>query len=220
MSTPNKIIKVALADDHILLRDALASLINTFENCQVIFTASNGQEVISQIELKQIPDVIILDLNMPLMDGFETTSWLTKNYPKVYSLMLTMYDTDLTLIRLLQAGVKGFLKKDIHPDELRFAIRSVKESGYYYSHTVTGKLVNLFRNALEDMASKKNLLTDQEIQFLKLCCSEKTYKQIATEMQLSPRNVDVLRDQLFTRMDVKSRVGLAMFAIKHGLITF
>jgi two-component system, NarL family, invasion response regulator UvrY len=220
MSTQKKMIKVALADDHILLRDALASLINTFENCKVIFTASNGQEVMDKIELNQIPDVIILDLNMPIMDGFETVSWLNKNYPKMYTLMLTMYDTDLTLIRLLQAGVKGFLKKDIHPDELKFAIRSVMESGYYYSHIVTGKLVNLFRQSLDDMTSKKNTLTEQEVQFLRLCCSEHTYKEIAEAMQLSPRNVDVLRDTLFLRFDVKSRVGLAMFAIRHGLITF
>jgi two-component system, NarL family, invasion response regulator UvrY len=220
MSTQKKMIKVALADDHILLRDALASLINTFENCKVIFTASNGQEVMDRIELKQIPDVIILDLNMPIMDGFETVRWLNKNYPQIYTLMLTMYDTDLTLIRLLQAGVKGFLKKDIHPEELKFAIRSVMESGYYYSHTVTGKLVNLFRQSLDDMASKKNTLTEQEVQFLRLCCSEHTYKEIAEAMQLSPRNVDVLRDSLFLRFDVKSRVGLAMFAIRHGLLTF
>jgi two-component system, NarL family, invasion response regulator UvrY len=220
MSTQKKMIKVALADDHILLRDALASLINTFENCKVIFTASNGQEVMNRIEFKQIPDVIILDLNMPLMDGYETVRWLNKNYPQIYTLMLTMYDTDLTLIRLLQAGVKGFLKKDIHPEELKFAIRSVMESGYYYSHTVTGKLVNLFRQSLDDMASKKNTLTEQEVQFLRLCCSEHTYKEIAEAMQLSPRNVDVLRDSLFLRFDVKSRVGLAMFAIRHGLLTF
>ena len=220
MNTQEKIIKVALADDHILLRDALASLINTFENCKVIFTASNGQEVIDQIENKQIPDVIILDLNMPLMDGYETTGWLRKYYPKIYTLMLTMYDTDLTLIRLLQAGVKGFLKKDIHPDELKFAIRSVIESGYYYSHHVTGKLVNLFRNTLEDLTQKKNLLNEQELQFLKLSCSELTYKEIAVEMKLSPRAVDALRDQLFNRLDVKSRVGLAMYAIRHGLVGF
>lgn len=134
--------------------------------------------------------------------------------------MLTMYDTDLTLIRLLQAGVRGFLKKDVHPDELKYAIRSVMESGYYYSHNVTGKLVNLFRNTLEDLTQKKNLLNAQELQFLKLSCTELTYKEIAVEMQLSPRAVDALRDQLFNRLDVKSRVGLAMYAIRHGLVSF
>ena len=220
MNTQEKTIKVALADDHILLRDALATLINSFENCQVVFTASNGREIMEKIATHQIPNIIILDLNMPLMDGYETTSWLHKHYPQVHTLMLTMYDTDHALIRLLQAGVKGFLKKDIHPDELKFALRSVMESGYYYSHTVTGKLVNLFRSTLEDANSKKNQLTDQEVEFMKLCCSESTYKEIATAMDLSPRNVDALRDQLFLKLDVKSRIGLAMFAIRHGIITF
>jgi DNA-binding NarL/FixJ family response regulator len=220
MSNSDSPIQVALADDHILLRDALASLINTFDNCKVLFTAANGQETLEKIKSNQIPDVLILDLNMPLLDGHDTSMWLQKHYPGVHVLMLTMYDTDLTLIRLLQAGVRGFLKKDVHPDELKFAIRSVVESGYYYSHNVTGKLVNLFRNTLEDLAQKKNLLNAQELQFLKLSCTEFTYKEIAVEMQLSPRAVDALRDQLFNRLDVKSRVGLAMYAIRHGLVSF
>lgn len=220
MTNHDSPIQVALADDHILLRDALASLINTFDNCRVTFTASNGQETLEKIKNGQIPQVLILDLNMPLLDGYETSMWLHKHYPAIHVLMLTMYDTDLTLIRLLQAGVKGFLKKDIHPEELKFAIRSVMESGYYYSHHVTGKLVNLFRNTLEDLAQKKNLLNEQELQFLKLSCSELTYKEIAGKMQLSPRAVDALRDQLFNRLDVKSRVGLAMYAIRHGLVSF
>lgn len=220
MSNQDSPIQVALADDHILLRDALASLINTFDNCKVIFTASNGQETLARINNNQIPDVLILDLNMPLLDGHDTAVYLTKHHPNIHVLMLTMYDTDLTLIRLLQAGVRGFLKKDVHPDELKYAIRSVMESGYYYSHNVTGKLVNLFRNTLEDLTQKKNLLNTQELQFLKLSCSELTYKEIAGEMQLSPRAVDALRDQLFNRLDVKSRVGLAMYAIRHGLVSF
>lgn len=220
MNKQEPFIKVALADDHILLRDALASLINTFDHCKVLFTASNGQETLEKIKSNLIPDVLILDLNMPLLDGYETSAWLSKNYPKVHVLMLTMYDTDVTLIRLLQAGVRGFLKKDVHPEELKFAIRSVMESGYYYSHRVTGKLVNLFRSSLEDITQKKNVLNEQELQFLKLSCTELTYKEIAGEMNLSPRAVDALRDQLFGRLDVKSRVGLAMYAIRHALVTF
>jgi DNA-binding NarL/FixJ family response regulator len=220
MSKQEQPITVALADDHILLRDALASLINTFDNCRVLFTASNGQETLDKIKNNQVPDVLILDLNMPLLDGYETSMRLQKHYPSVHVLMLTMYDTDLTMIRLLQAGVRGFLKKDVHPDELKFAIKSVMESGYYYSHSVTGKLVNMFRNTLEDMALKKNLLSEQELQFLKLSCTELTYKEIAGEMHLSPRMVDGLRDQLFNRLNIKSRVGLAMYAIRHGLVTF
>jgi two-component system invasion response regulator UvrY len=215
----NERIKVALADDHVLLRDALALLVNGFNNCQVIFTATNGQEVIDKISGGLLPHVVIMDLNMPKVDGYDATRWLQQHYPDIHVLMLTMYDSELTLIRMLQAGAKGFLKKDIHPDDLKTAIQSVMEAGYFYGNGVMGKLVNLFRKRDEN-AIQKNMLSEQEALFLKHCCTEKTYKEIAGEMRLSPRAVESLRDQLFLRMGVKSRVGLAMYAIRHGLATF
>ncbi len=214
-------IKVALADDHLLLRNALASLINNFEDCRVIYDLNNGRDLIQKIQTGQVPEVIILDLNMPEMDGYETACWLQQNYPEIHVLMLTMYDSELSLIRLLQAGVKGFLKKDIHPEELKFAIHSVVQSGYYYSNHTTGKLVNLFRRKPAGNSSlQKAMLSDQEILFLKLVCTDLTYKEVAQKMGLNPRTVDTLRDALFTKLDVKSRVGLAMVAIRHGVVTF
>jgi len=216
----DSLIKVALADDHILLRNALASLVDRFENCKVVMQVSNGKELAVEISKSNLPDVVLLDLNMPGMDGFETATWLRDNYSSVNVLMLTMYDSELTLIRLLQAGVKGFLKKDIHPNELQYAIHSVMENGYYYSHNATGKLLNLFRSRSEASATlNKTMLTETDIRFLQLSCSEMTYKEIAQEMKLNPRGVDNLRDNLFTKLDVKSRVGLAMYAIRHGLVT-
>ena len=213
------LIQVALADDHILLRNALASLIDRFENCKVVIQVSNGKELTTEISKNNLPDVVLLDLNMPEMNGFETATWLRDNYPTIHVLMLTMYDSELTLIRLLQAGVKGFLKKDIHPSELKYAIHSVIENGYYYSHNATGKLLNLFRiNFASSSILDKSLLTEIEIKFLQLSCSELTYKEIAQEMKLNPRGVDNLRDNLFTKLEVKSRVGLAMYAIRHGLV--
>jgi DNA-binding NarL/FixJ family response regulator len=215
-------IQVALADDHVLLRTALASLVNSFEDCVVIMQASTGTELIECFKKDAIPDVVLLDLNMPQMDGMETAQWLQENYPAIHVLMLTMYDSELALIRLLQAGVRGFLKKDIHPDELHFAIQSVMQSGFYYSHNATGKLVNLFRKQADNTFSglEKNLLSETDIRFLKLASTELTYKEIAQQMNLNPRTVDNLRDSLFHKLSVKSRVGLAMYAIKHGLVTF
>lgn len=216
----SEIVKVALADDHILLRNALASLIDSFGDCQVIYLAASGNELIARVQQGPTPDVIILDLNMPQLNGYDTADWLQRNVPWIHVLMLTMYDSDLSLIRLLQVGVKGFLKKDIHPDELKFAIHSVMQSGYYYSNHTTGKLVNLFRNNPEGgMGLKKAMLSDQELEFLHLACSDLTYKEIAQRMHLNPRSVDSLRDQLFIKLDVKSRVGLAMVAIRHGIVT-
>jgi two-component system invasion response regulator UvrY len=221
MENKNKLIKVGMADDHVLLRNALASLIDSFGDCRVIHQSGTGLELTENMRDYGIPDVVLLDLNMPDMNGFETALWLQKNHPDLPVLMLTMYDSELTLIQLLQAGVKGFLKKDIHPSELKFAIHSVVESGYYYSSHTTGKLVNLFRNTPNNsMAVYRSILTDQELQFLRFICSDMTYKEIAGQMGLNPRTVDTLRDQLFTKLDVKSRVGLAMVAIKHGVVTF
>jgi two-component system, NarL family, invasion response regulator UvrY len=213
-------IKVALCDDHNLLRTALASLIESFENCKVIYHFSNGRDLIERMHTGQIPDIIILDLNMPILDGQETAKWVHEHYPQVHILMLTMYNTELTMIRLLQVGVRGFLKKDVHPSELKFAITSVMHSGYYYSNNTTGKLVNLFRKAGENTQLHKNMLTELEIRFLKLTCTELTYKEIAEEMNLNPRSIDNMRDNLFTKLDVKSRVGLAMYSVKHGIQTF
>lgn len=221
MKETKKNIRIAMADDHVLLRSALASLIDSFEDCQVILEAGNGKELIATISKDKMPDVVIMDLNMPEMDGLETAAWLQQQFPDIKVLMLTMYDSELSLIRLLQAGVRGFLKKDIHPTELKFAIQSVVQAGYYYSNHTTGKLVNLFRQHSESNSLlQRSILSDQEIRFLKLACSDLTYKEIAQQMGLNPRAVDTLRDQLFVKLDVKSRVGLAMLSIRHGLVTF
>jgi len=217
MKEKTTITKISLADDHQLLRNALASLIDSFGDCKVIHQVNNGEELVAQLKISPPPDIAILDLNMPRMGGYETACWLKEHYPQVQVLMLTMYNAEATMIRLLQAGVKGFLKKDVHPSELRFAIQSVIQQGYYYSHNTTGKLVNLFRNN-SDASIQKNMLNDQEIEFLKLAATDLTYKEIAVEMDLNPRSVDNLRDHLFEKLDVKSRVGLAMYAIRQGLV--
>lgn len=209
--------KIAMADDHILLRNALGNLIDSFGNFKVTLMANNGQELIDKLNPQNKPDILLLDLNMPRMDGFETAAWFRENYPEVHILMLTMYDAEATLIRLLQMGVKGFLKKDIHPNELKLALETVTQVGYYYSYDTTGRILNLFRS-MNEQALQRNLLSDQEVDFLRLAASDKTYKEIAMDMKLNPRAVDNLRDHLFEKLEVRSRVGLAMYAIKKGLV--
>jgi DNA-binding NarL/FixJ family response regulator len=209
-------IKIALADDHKLLRNALASLINTFENCEVIFEANNGKDFCTLLEREQ-PDVAIIDYNMPEMNGLECANWMKENYPQVPILMLTMYDTELMLIKLLQAGVKGFMKKDIHPNELNKAIQSVMTEGFYYSVHTSAKLAGFFTEK-ESIPFWEKILSEQDLTFLKLVCSELTYKEIAQEMNMNPRTIDSMRDSMFDKLDVKSRVGLTMYAIKHGLV--
>lgn len=209
--------KLILADDHILLRDALANLVNNFEEFSVVATAGTGKEVIRFFESSGKADIVLMDLNMPEIDGYETARWLVQNKPAVKIVILTMYDSEIALIRLLQAGVHGFLKKDIHPSELKNALLTVANGEYYYSNHTTGKIANLFR---KQSGVEKALLNEQEIAFLKLASTDMTYKEIAQAMHMTPRNIDSYRDALFTKLDVKSRVGLAIYAVKNGIITF
>jgi two-component system, NarL family, invasion response regulator UvrY len=210
-------IKIALADDHKLLRNALASLINSYGDCEVIFEASTGKEFCEMVKTKT-PDVAILDYNMPDMNGYECSEWLGIHFPAINVLILSMYDTELMLIKMLQSGVKGFMRKDIHPNELNKAIHSVVEEGYYYSAYTSTKLAGFFRDSATIPIWNK-IMTEQEMTFMQLVCTEFTYKEIAQEMKMNPRTVDALRDSLFEKLEVKSRVGLVLYAIKHGLVT-
>jgi len=212
-------INIILADDHTLLMDALSSLINGFDGFRITGVAGNGNEVVRLLSDGNAPDVILLDLNMPQMDGFETTRWLSKNHPEVKILILTMYDSDIALIRLLQEGVRGFLKKDIHPDELRQALITVVEQGYYYTNSTGGKIAALFRKSQGDQSAlEKHNLTEKEMEFLQLVSGDMTYKEIAMKLHLSTRVVDSYRETLFEKLDVRSRVGLAVYAIKNGIV--
>lgn len=214
------IVKIALADDHTLFRSALASVINKTGNFSIIIEACNGNELIAKIEEGIVPDIVLLDLNMPELDGHETARWLHINHPDVHVVMLTMYRTDQMMIRLLQAGVKGFLTKDTEISELRSALNNVIKSGYYHTNNTTGRLINLFRKSQEHSTLLKSMLSDMEYRFLRLVCTDLTYKEIAKEMHLNIRAVDNIRDTLFGKLEVKSRVGLVMYSIRHGIQTF
>ena len=211
--------KIILVDDHTLLRDALSNLINSFEEFSVINSLNNGTELIRALSEGYRPDLILLDLNMPVLDGFETAKWLSANYPEIKILILTMYDSEIALIRLLKVGVKGFLKKDTHPNELRNALNAVSENGYYYAQDTTGKLANLFqKNSDSQNFIEKAMLSESELEFLRLASTDLTYKEIAAQLNLSPRAIDGYRDSLFEKLDVKSRVGLAIYAVKNGIV--
>ncbi|HRN79430.1 MAG TPA: response regulator transcription factor [Ferruginibacter sp.] len=211
--------KVLLADDHVLLREALTTMVNSLEDFVVTAGVDHGQQVIDALNNGQKPDLIILDLSMPVMDGFETARILSEQFPEQKTLILTMYDSEIALIRLLQDGVKGFLKKDIQPRELRTALLAVVEGGFYYSSQATGKLGRMIHTHHVNKTSlEKSFLSDREVEFLKHACTDKTYKEIALDMKLTPRVVDCCRDTLFEKLDVKNRVGLAIYAIRHGLV--
>jgi two-component system invasion response regulator UvrY len=212
-------VKIGLVDDHIMIRDALASAIKSFDEFDISLLAENGKDFISKLNNTNIPEILILDLNMPVMNGHETIYWLLKNHPEIKILVLSMYDAD-SLIHLIKIGVRGFVKKEATPSELRHAIQSVLTTGTYCSSSVTSRLFSL----MKDLGTKNSywgtiVLNECEIAFLKLVATEQTYKEIAQKMKVSPRTVDNYRDALFLKLNVKSRVGLAVYAIKSGIVT-
>ena len=206
---------IVLVDDHVLLRNGLASLVTTLQY-DVIMECSNGKELTEQLNQNNLPDLILMDINMPLMNGYETTLWLKNNYPEVKVVALSMYDDEQSVIRMIKNGARGYILKDTRPQDLHYALDSVLTKGFYYSDMVTGKFIHSMKEDKETSIISK--LKPTEIEFLKLAATELTYKEIAQKMHLSPRTIDGYRDQLFEKLGIKSRVGLVIFAIKHGIV--
>lgn len=207
---------VVIVDDHSLFASSLEKLINTFPDFKVLYHAKNGQ-VLQQMILGEngIPDIILLDINMPVMDGFETAEWLTQNHPQIKTLALSMEDDEHTILKMLRKGVKGYLLKDIHPEILNEALQELVERGYYHSDKVSETLLH----SLNPDNHENNLdFKENELTFIKLACSEMTYKEIADVMNLSPKTIDGYRQDLFKRLNIKNRVGLVMFALKKNLM--
>jgi DNA-binding NarL/FixJ family response regulator len=211
---------VSLVDDHVLLRQGLASLINSMNNLQVLFEADNGKDFIRQLKPSALPDLVLMDVSMPEMDGFSTARWLMVNYPHIKILALSMMDDEQIIIRMLRNGASGYILKNISPQELRLAIESVMANGTYFNNQVSNKLISSLYKCQDTVLGDFNLsnLKERELEFLKLVCTDYSYKQIADKMYVAARTVDGYREALFSKLQVKSRVGLAMFAIKSGLV--
>lgn len=204
--------KVALVDDHELLRNGLARIIERFENYTVILEAGNGIEFIEALPKSEVPDIILLDISMPEMDGFETASWIRKNLPKARILVLSMSDNESTVLRMINLGARGYILKDSKPAILKEAFDNIVEKGYYSNDLVDSHMIFEVQHG----TLKKISISQREEEFLQLVCSDLTYKEIADKMNASPRTVDNYRDKLFIKFDIRSRVGLALFAIKQG----
>jgi DNA-binding NarL/FixJ family response regulator len=211
--------KIALVDDHALLRSGLASVINSFGDYKVIFEADNGKQFIENIKSKGKPDLVLLDINMPEMDGFATANWIKNNSPEIKVLVLSMLDNDNAIIKMLQNGAKGYILKDSKPDILRNALRDVSEKGFFFNDLVSNKLMHMLNKGAHDQKQDLIYLNEKEIEFLKWCCTEKSYKEIADVMNISTRAVESLRSNLFDKLETLSRVGLVMYAIRNGIIT-
>jgi DNA-binding NarL/FixJ family response regulator len=211
-------ISVALVDDHALLRDGLANHINSFEGFKVLFEADNGKEFVSLLKTNPAPEIVLLDITMPEMDGFETAIWIKNNAPLSKVLVLSMSDDDKAIIRMLQNGARGYILKDSKPHVLKTALKDVAEKGYFLNDVVGDKISYFFNRGKEQKNEQLPALSDKEREFLKWCCTEKSYKEIADVMNISNRAVETLRSNLFVKLKTLSRVGLAMYTVRNGLI--
>jgi DNA-binding NarL/FixJ family response regulator len=204
---------IALVDDHRLFRSGMVSLINSFTGYKILFEAGNGEELTRKISPKFKPDIILLDINMPVMDGISTAQWLRKAYPEINIIILSMFEDAEKVLTMVRIGVKGYLLKDAEPHEFEQALKKVTQGEIYYPDFVTRHLVQNFNKHSEQVK-----LNSREIEFLKLAGTELTYKEIADQMCISARTVDGYRDQLFEKLQIKSRVGLVLYAIKNNMI--
>ncbi|MES2278157.1 MAG: response regulator transcription factor [Bacteroidota bacterium] len=208
-------ILIAIVDDHTLFRNGVNALMSEFEELKVVFEADNGKQLQQMLPKHAIPQVVLMDINMPEMDGYDATAWLKVNYPQVKVLALSMFEDDKAVIRMIRCGASGYVLKESKPKELLEAIKAIATKGVYINELVSGKLIR-------SVGGKSDTpeLTGKELEFLKLACSELTYKEIADKMCISPRTVDNYRESLFQKLSLKSRTGIVLYAIQNEIFKF
>ena len=204
---------ILIVDDHTLFAQSLQGLVNSLQEYEVIKVLKNGQELVDYFNANhKRPDVLLLDIRMPVMDGIATMLWLKEHFPEQRTLALTMELDEEIIIKMIKLGCRGYLLKDIDPEEFLYALESVFTSGYYFSEEIVEMLDNPATRNYGD-------LTAREVEFLNLACSEKTYKEVAEMMNLSPKTIDGYRESLFEKLQVKNRVGMVLFAVKHKIVS-
>lgn len=209
----NNKIQIGIVDDHLLFSNALAKLINGNSNFEVSLTAIGGNDLQSKIKSSKIvPKIILMDVNIQDSNGIEQTKWLKENYPQVKVIALSMDGNQVTIVKMIKAGSCGYLLKDMAPEQFINALNIVHEKGFFHSELVGETLLE--KMGQDDIVS----LNDKEMKFLEYVCSDKTYKEIAAEMYLSPKTIDKYRESLFQKFSVKSRTALALFSIKMGYV--
>jgi two-component system invasion response regulator UvrY len=211
----DSLIKIAVADDHHLFREAICSHIDQWEHCKVIIQAANGRQLLEKLQTKNEPDLALIDLEMPEMNGYETLKAIKENYPAIRLLVISQHHSEELVCRIIRLGAQGFINKSDDLNRFKKAIGEMMHSGYYFSDHTAAKMV---KKAMQsETLTLDNDLGDAEIRFLKLVCTEKTYKEMAKELKITDRHLEYMRQLLFERFNVTSRTGLAIIAMRKGL---
>lgn len=214
-------IKVVICDDHVLYRAGVKTALSAKKDVKIVAEADNGMHLLNLLKMIQA-DVILLDIQMPIMDGIATLPELKKHFPEVKTIMLTMMDDHSMITKLMELGANSYLTKTSDSEIIYEAIKTCFDQEYYFN-TLTNKalLSNLKQRNMpvpQKMALEEARLNDKEITILKLMCEEKSTKEIAEMVELSPRTVEAIRDKLKVKTGAKSTAGLIMYAVKNKLI--
>lgn len=207
---------IVIIDDHILIAQALSNIISNFEEFEVLYVCENGKDFQDKINSKGVPDIVLLDISMPVMDGFETAKWIKETYKGILIMALSMQDDESSLIKMIKNGAKGYLLKNVYPTDLEKALKKLIEKGRFFPEWASSKIFDSISDGSE--ANQKIKLTDREIEFLKYTVTEMNYREISEKMFCSPRTIENYRDSLFEKLELKTRVGLAVYALKNGFI--
>lgn len=204
---------IVIADDHILIAEAIAVTIENFNQFNVLYTVEHGKALIERFKQpKNIPDIALVDISMPLMDGYETAKWLKEHHPGVLIIALTGDDAEYSLIKMFRAGADGYLVKNVKPSVLEEALMILVEKKMYLPDWATGKI-------LRDFFDNQTKFNDREIELFPYLATELTYEGIGKKMYLGRRGVEAIRDGMFAKVEgVKTRVGLVVYGIKNGYI--
>lgn len=215
-------IKVAIADDHQIFRKGVILSLRPFTNIKFVFEAENGQDLLDKLAAAgdDLPDVVLCDLRMPQKDGIDTTKMITKNFPTVRVIILTMYEDERFVGHLMDCGAAGYLLKSTEPAEIKKAIIDVVRTGFYLNPYVNKVLIrkNFSKQKFNPNLNSEVVLSDKEKEVLTLVCMEFTAAEIAQKMEISARTVEAIKDRLMERFGVKNSVGLVFFAMKNQLI--
>jgi DNA-binding NarL/FixJ family response regulator len=218
MKNLDSVIKVAIADDHALFRTGVKTSLSSRKDIQMVAEAENGMQLLNL--LKHIkPDVILLDIHMPIMDGYTTLPEIKKLYPEMKVIMLSMNNDPSIITKMMEVGANSYLTKESDPETIYDAIRTCYEQEYFFNDLTNKAMLSGLRTKKPmEMTPAEVHLTDKEITILKLMCEEKSTKEIAELVDLSPRTVEAIRDKLKTKTGVKSMAGLVMYAVKAGIV--
>lgn len=207
--------RLAIIEDHNIVRKGLIEIISNFGDFDFVIEAENGKDFIEKCNQTEfLPEVCIVDIKMPEMDGFQLVNYLRTNFPKIKILILTTYDEEYFLIKMIKLGVNGYLLKDCHPKELKSALMAIDKNSYFYNNIFSKRLQKLVETSFIKLPN----ITENEKIFLKICGEDLTYSQIAQKLNKTQRSIEGYRDSLFNKFDVNNRASLVLLAIKLGII--